>query len=162
MRFCHKFLILLFGLSHTICLSVSADIIHGICTPMLGAFDFEKQVSVHWLHPDADLSGGYVVDPPLGHLAWGLNGALLVMVADSTFEELSLAPEDSSVYSTDLRGHVGIPYVIRTIGGHYAKFRFTDPTFNTIEYAYQSDGSRLLVCPTPGEETTWGRIKALY
>jgi hypothetical protein len=35
-------------------------------------------------------------------------------------------------------------------------------TLMSFEYTYQDDGSEILSITTPVEETTWGRVKALY
>jgi hypothetical protein len=136
---------------------------HGVVQLTNGGWDFSEEKSVNpFFDPGADFAIAYVVDPPLGYRVQGLDGARLVMVPDSTFEELTEAPEDPSLYGWDLPGLMGVTYVIRTIEGHYAKFRILSLLGHWIEYAYQSDGSRMLAYPTPVERTTWGRIKALF
>ncbi len=127
-----------------------------------GGWDFSEETPVHWL--DGDIQVGHVGDPPLGWLVGGANGAGIILLADSTFEDLSEAPADSSLYNYwgEEPGIPGATYVCRTGDGHYAKFRFLDPFFSEIEYAYQTDGRPSFLDPVPVEETTWGRIKALY
>ena len=146
---------------------VSAEVISGVGVLSQGAWDFSESASVHpKLDPNADLTFVLIVDPPPERTAvWGLNGATLVMV-DSSFAELTTAPEDTSLYDWEWPLLMAATYVIRTTERHYAKFRILDLMIPMIEYVYQPDGSRILTngVPTGIAEhiTTWGRLKALY
>jgi hypothetical protein len=91
------------------------------------------------------------------------NGSARITLSDSSYESLVEAPEDSTLYVEFIGVFLGEAYVIRTREGHYAKFRIPiTPGPGLIEYTYQDDGSRALAEPVAVEETTWGRIKALY
>ncbi len=136
------------------------EVLRGIGTSSQGGWDFSEEAPVHWL--DGDIAVGYVVDPPLGWLVWGANGGKIVLLADSTFEDLTEAPADTSLYKYEEQGIAGATYVCRTGDGHYAKFRYVSPSFSMIEYAYQTDGTPSFLDPVPVEETTWGRIKSLF
>ena len=144
--------------------SAGADVIQGTGILSVGSWDFSEQVSVdRFTNPNSDLSFAFVVDPPLGYRVACENGAVAVLIQDSTFDEVTVAPEDTTLYSWDLPAQVGATYVIRTTERHYAKFTplQLEPV-PIIRYAYQPDGSRALIDPVPIEETTWGRVKALY
>jgi hypothetical protein len=110
-----------------------------------------------------------------GDFAMGINGgwfllamppdAGIAIVADSTFEELTTAPEDPDRYFVIVYPYPNEVYVVRTEEGHYAKIRPIDLNASgefTFEYRYQDDGSRVLDDTVPVEATSWGRIKALY
>ncbi|MBP2680191.1 MAG: hypothetical protein H6Q78_54 [Candidatus Krumholzibacteriota bacterium] len=139
-----------------------ADLVHGIGPLSEGGWDFSESTSVDpKFDSNTDLTLVYVVDPPIGSRAWGLNGAVIVMV-DSSFVELTTAPEDTALYDWDWPAVLGETYVIRTTERHYAKFRILNLIIPTIEYVYQPDGSRMLAEGVPVEATTWGRVKSLY
>jgi hypothetical protein len=151
----------LFGVALSIATSASAELIHGFAYHD-DAFDFERQQSVFHLDPSADLILGYVADPPLGYRTMGQHGAELVLMSGMTWEEVTVAPGDTSLYYWDLPLYQDSTYVIRTGEGHYAKFRVLVPGVFYFEYVYQSDGSRVLDGTVPTQVTTWGRIKELF
>jgi hypothetical protein len=89
--------------------------------------------------------------------------ALVVILPDSSFEDLKYAPEDSTLYDYYAPYYPGRPYVVRTLERHYAKFRFMNFTVPwDIEYVYQPDGSRKLFDEIATEKQTWGAIKSLF
>jgi len=139
----------------------SADIIKGIGVLEQGCWDFSEQKSIPWWE-GADACIAYVVDPPLGWRVGTANYAT-VAVIDSTFDDVTTAPEDSSAYAYDCPVDFVHTYVVHTAEGHYAKFHILQfIPLVAIEYAYQSDGSRNLDTGVPVDATSWGRIKALY
>ena len=86
-----------------------------------------------------------------------------IMYSDSSYEDVTTAPEDSSLYSDYVWVLSGKTYILQTRESHYVKLRVIYNGQPVIfEYTYQDDGSRDLVGPVPIEKTTWGRIKALY
>jgi hypothetical protein len=98
-------------------------------------------------------------------LAMAPHAGIAVASLDSTYEELTTAPEDSNEYFIMVVPYPDVVYVMRTNEGHYAKFRGVDlgPGGDfTLEYSYQDDGTRVLVDDVPTEQTTWGRMKSLY
>jgi hypothetical protein len=134
-----------------------------------------------------DFSDSLLVFPPNGDLGWIIvlandgdwsskqfpefwvtNSPAVIAFApqDSTYEELTTAPSDSSQYSSIRALFDGGVYVVRTQEMHYAKLRVTClacvPGGVLIEYAYQDDGSRILVSPVPVRRITWGQVKSLY
>ena len=164
MSYRSKSLVLLLG-GFVFALSAPAafgGVIHGFADFSLGAWDFSAQITVGPFTPDADLYFAFVVDPPLGDWIAAVNGAMIAMV-DSSFGELTTAPVDTSLYDYDMAAILGITYVIRTGEGHYAKFT-VDQLYPLIvlEYVYQPNGSPMLVDPVGVEQTTWGRVKAIY
>ena len=83
---------------------------------------------------------------------------------DSTYEELTSAPSDTTLYKEGLDILYSVFYVVRTRERHYAKMRAICCVGGgiQIEYAYQDNGSRILVDSVPVRSITWGQIKALY
>ena len=138
-----------------------------------------------WPGPAFDFSDSVLVPPPDGDLYWvtlsttrsiaggaiqsewfTTNYPALIGYApgDSTYDELTTAPSDTTLY--DFAAAVlsyGV-YVVRTKEHHYAKVRveMIGGGGITIEYTYQDDGTRVLVNPVPVHPVTWGRIKSLY
>ena len=137
-----------------------SELIRGFAYQHEGAYDFSTQQSVIWTDPDADLT--LVHADELGYRAIGLHGAELVMMSGMSWEEVTQAPKDSSLYFWDLPLFQDTTYVIQTVERHYAKFRVLVMLDGYFEYAYQSDGSRVLEETVPTTEATWGVIKAMY
>jgi len=83
---------------------------------------------------------------------------------DSTYEEFTTAPSDTSLYGAGLPFLSSEVYVVQTQEMHYAKMRsaIVGGGGITIEYTYQDDGSRVLVRPVAVRPSTWGRVKGLY
>ena len=83
---------------------------------------------------------------------------------DSTYEELTTAPSDTSLYGAGLPFLSYAVYVVRTQEMHYAKMRSSIVGGGgiTIEYTYQDDGSRVLARPVAVRPSTWGSAKGLY
>jgi hypothetical protein len=83
--------------------------------------------------------------------------------AEDTYDNLAVAPTDLSLYKVYEFATVNEVFVIYTREGHYAKISVTNlGSLMSFEYTYQDDGSEVLSITTPVEETTWGRVKALY
>ena len=81
------------------------------------------------------------------------------MYSDSTYEELTTAPEDSTLYTGAVWAYTNQTYILRTPQYHYVKFRVLYGGWPVqIEYTYQDDGSQIV----PIENTTWGKIKSIY
>jgi len=98
-------------------------------------------------------------------LAMPPHAGIALASPDSSYEELTTAPEDSNAYFTAVVPYPFQVYVVMTNEGHYAKLRGVDlgPGGDfTFEYSYQDNGTRVLVGGVPTEETTWGRVKSLY
>ena len=144
------------------------DVISGIGDMNLGGWDFSTQTTVPPMNgpnnnPDNDISFVIVVDPPLGIMVFAENGAMVTAILDSTFEELTEAPGDSSLYALILPASIGDTFVILTTEGFYAKLSpLRIEPWPIIEYVYQPNGSRILVDPVAVEATTWGRVKAAF
>jgi hypothetical protein len=82
---------------------------------------------------------------------------------EDTYDDLIAAPTNLSLYKTNEFGNLNEVFVVYTREGHFAKMRITAiGTLMSFEYTYQDDGSEILSITTPVEETTWGRVKALY
>ena len=82
-----------------------------------------------------------------------------IMYSDSTYEELTTAPADSTLYTGALWSLTGKTYILRTQERHYVKFRTISGGYPVyIEYTYQDNGSQTV----PIKITTWGKIKLLY
>jgi len=83
---------------------------------------------------------------------------------DSTYNELSTAPSDTTVYHNVAAVLSYGVYVVRTKELHYAKFwiRQIGGGGITIEYTYQDNGTKVLVEPVAGRPATWGRVKSMY
>ncbi len=98
-------------------------------------------------------------------LAMAPSAGIAIAAADSSYEELMTAPEDSTEYFAWVVPCPAGVYVVQTNEGHYAKIRPMDLNASwefTFEYSYQDDGTPILVDGVPTEQTTWGRIKSLY
>lgn len=99
---------------------------------------------------------------------WTTNYPALIAFApqDTTYEDLTTAPSDTTQYYVGRALFDGGVYVVRTRESHYAKLRVICGGCVAggvlFEYTYQDDGSRVLVAPVPVTSTTWGRIKSLY
>jgi hypothetical protein len=152
-------------LAVSLTIPVSAEIIEGIGVLEQGCYDFSQQMCVHDWDPGADACILYVVDPPLGYMV-AAAGYGAIAVVDSAFDDVTAAPTDSSAWVIDYPAFTFVTYIVRTAENHYAKFHILQfIPIVTIEYAYQSDGSRILKDEITGirdETTTWGRVKALY
>lgn len=84
-------------------------------------------------------------------------------LSDSTYNDLTIAPADPTVYVQELGVYFNWCYIIITDEGHYAKCQITyGQSGYNIEYTYQPDGSRWLVDEIGVDCSTWGRIKSLY
>ncbi len=139
---------------------VSAEIIEGIGT--LGCWDFSEEKAVRDWDPGSDACIAYIVDPPIGYMVATTNYATIAII-DSSFDDVTTAPEDSLAYVYDYLAFDFVTYVVHTAEGHYAKFQILQfIPLVTIKYAYQTDGSRNLDTSVPVDATSWGRIKALY
>lgn len=134
--------------------------------------------------PAWDFSDSTLVVPPNGDLRWitvlanstdsktsnfsyffvtDFPAMIAYASADSSYEELTSAPSDSSVYAQSKGLYTFAVYVVRTKEGHYAKLRvFMLGGGMTIEYTYQDDGTRILRRPVGVKATTWGKVKSLY
>ncbi len=84
--------------------------------------------------------------------------------ADSTYENLTAAPTDPSLYGPSEAARPNDVLVVRTREGHYAKLRILMPAGGLFrfEYTYQDDGSASFVPSVSARSTTWGYIKSLY
>jgi hypothetical protein len=144
----------------------SANLVHGTVDLVgIGGFDFSDQK----VYPPPvtdypiDISFAIVVDPPLGPRLVAWHGYILA-VPDSLVENITTAPEDASAYHLDEIPVYNRAYVFKTEDGFYAKFAVRSELSGNmiIEYFVQTDGTNVLVDPTPTQATTWGRVKALY
>ena len=188
-RFTRPLLLFLFvTLLSTIPRPARAEIVHGFLTAhvdisIIGglihyncgtAWDFSAQTTVRWDSAGADLTFGQVVNN-LQIWRFSSLGGSGILRTSTPLEALALAPEGG--YS---EGHTIVVYgvyVIKTggVGGHgeslFAKFRVHElrtPSMGgacchlTIEFYVQLDHSRNLDQRVPVEQSTWGRVKALY
>ena len=101
---------------------------------------------------------------------WGIDVDLVygkggILVADSLFESVTIAPENDELYQNNVDRYYNLCYIVKTSNGCYAKIKILYPkpfdTTNVVEYVYQPDGSRILVSPVPVENISWGRIKSI-
>jgi len=141
----------------------NADVISGTVALDLGGWDFSQQTSMTW--PDADIAFAFVVDPPLGlRVAAPYPPARILMLSDSTYEDLKYAPDDSALYGMDAPALIGPVYVAKTKEGRYAKFRILHLPYDTpiIEYVYQPDGTRRFYNGIGVESSTWSSVKTLF
>ena len=146
-----------------------AALVHGDVNIAVDGFDFSEQrlVPSGGNSEEMDLMYAVVVSPPLGPMFYtGINYSYILAVPDSTLDQVTVAPEDSSVYSMDAVPVLGRTYIVKTSDGFYAKFalrEFTPDIVVRIEYYVQMDGTNNLDTTTvPVEQVTWGQIKALY
>ena len=92
----------------------------------------------------------------------GYPSNVALLPTDSTYDVLTQAPADPSVYHLELEF---IPYrtwVCRTQEGNYAKLRFLGDSIVEFEYTYQDNGTRYFRDGVPVAERTWGKIKELF
>jgi hypothetical protein len=91
-------------------------------------------------------------------------GLVYIGSADSTYEKLEEAPEDTGQYVSLVDAYSGDVFAIRTREGHYAKIRILPPSGGQFqfEFVYQDDGTRTFMRSVAIRPTTWGRIKSLY
>lgn len=144
-----------------------ADLAHGTVDLSWGGFDFSTQTQHVTDIDDIDIASCIIVDPPLGYRFCLWYGAGILAVADTTVENITYAPADITAYDFDVAPVQGQAYVLKAGDGFYVKFAvrlFQPYTTLTIEYYVQMDGTNnlnddLIVAV---EETTWGRVKALY
>jgi hypothetical protein len=107
----------------------------------------------------------YIFDPPIGWVVGGWGYHSVLFVANRALGDVSQAPVDSLLYSSELEVLLNGVYVVRTIDGLYAKFQMLrwDPAGAAdFEYYVQMDGSTNLDSTIPVCSTTWGRLKTLY
>jgi hypothetical protein len=98
-------------------------------------------------------------------LAMPPGAGIAIAPRDSSYEGLTTAPEDPDEYFVSVVPCPAEVYVVRTNEGHYAKIRPVDLNASgefTFEYSYQDDGTRILDNGVPVQQTTWGKMKALY
>jgi hypothetical protein len=129
----------------------------------MAGWDFSEQKAVGWYVSDLVIAD--ILVPPLGWTMTAFTGGLITMITDTAFDELTIAPEDTTLYKHELPVYGDVVYVIRTPEWTYAKFRVIAVSLPTIEYAYQTDGSGVFredPSGIPDPVTTWGRMKALY
>ncbi len=127
---------------------------------LAGSWDFSEQCSKSY--PErGDVCIVIVVDPPPEQiLVLCEAGAKVCHLPDSTFNDLKYAPEDTLAYDYYSPFVENSTYVIRTGDAKYAKIRFTQLyPYPMMEYAYQTDGSRMLFSPVAVESVSWGTIK---
>ena len=185
-RFTRPLLLFLFvALLSIVPRAARAEIVHGFLTARpdypasdIGAlpgesFDFDTQTIVRWDSAGADLTiFQQDIFTPRPWFFGAQGAARITRRLAVSLEDLLVAPE--SGYHGAVVIELGV-YVIKTNGGDhgesvFAKFRvhrIAAPwlghcCFVTIEYYVQLNGSRNLNPLVPVEETTWGRVKALY
>ncbi len=150
-----------------------AELLHGYGTMNYWTWDFSDSCSVYFspvspnnvdimMFMTARIKGDQPSSPTELYVAANYyEGALITAEPDTALEELRVAPEDSSVYAGYSLARQDVTYIVKTVEGHYAKFRLIlyDEPVPVIEYYYQTDGSRILNATIGTEESTWGRIK---
>jgi hypothetical protein len=142
---------------------VHSDVVSGTAVMTSNEWDFSEAASVHCFC--GDIMVCEIIEPPLGLMVViNYSPGLIVCLPDSSFQDLMYAPEDTLLYGFQAPAYPNLTYVVRTLEGHYAKFRFTVLTLHSlvIEYVYQPDGSRKFFDEIATERQTWGAIKALY
>jgi hypothetical protein len=140
-----------------------SDVISGTGILTWGEWDFSESAPVNCYCGDIMVAD--VFDPPIGLIVEvPYRPGLIVCLPESSFQDLKYAPEDTLAYDFEAPAYPNVTYVVRTLEGHYAKFRFTTLTLQSavIEYVYQPDGSRRLFDEIATQRQTWGIIKALY
>jgi hypothetical protein len=145
-------------------LEVHSDVISGTGVLTWGEWDFSESEACEDMFC-GDISVVDVFYPPLGLMVCAPYApGLIICLPDSSFEDLEYAPEDTLAYSYDAPAYPNVTYVVRTLEGHYAKFRFTVLTYQSmiIEYVYQPNGSRELFNRTATKRQTWSAIKGLF
>jgi hypothetical protein len=140
---------------------VHSDIISGTGELTWGEWDFSECAPVNCYCGDINVLEVFELGLTVFAGHWP---GLIVILPDSSFEDLKYAPEDTSIYDYHAPVDPNVTYVVRTLERHYAKFRFTNLGYPPwlIEYVYQPDGSRKLFDEIATERQTWGGIKALY
>ena len=126
----------------------------------LADWDFSAESPVSY--PGGDMA--IIHELHLGLIVATLNGAA-VRIVTGKFDEVLEAPADLTSYDdyVSISGFdLSQVYVVHTEEGHFAKFRFVDGSFITIEYAYQDDGSRVLDPGVPVRRATWGTVKSRF
>ena len=143
---------------------VHSDVISGTGVLTWGEWDFSESEACDYIFC-GDITVIDVFDPPIGLVvSVPYVPGLIICLPDSSFQDLEYAPEDTLAYGFEVPAYPNVTYVVRTLEGHYAKFRFTVPTFQSIiiEYVYQPDGPRDLFDRIGTKGQSWGAIKALY
>lgn len=137
-----------------------ADVIVGTAILAGGGWDFSIMQACEPF--DGDIAIGIIIDLSETRIC-GMNGAKLICLPDSLFEELKYAPEDTTQYEYHLPAILGAVYVIITRHNYYAKIRFpeNDYPFLYMDYVYQPDGSTKLFKTTAVKLVSWGLIKKL-
>ena len=133
------------------------------CLGGMYAWDFSDSVAVEWGSDDLLLFRGF--DGSGQHIEVAIAPHGLAIIPDSSYKDLSYAPEDLSRYETEQELRNLTAYVVRTAEGNYAKFQILLDDCGGhfhIEYSYQPNGSRCLVDGIAIQDRTWGIIKALY
>ena len=87
---------------------------------------------------------------------------ITLLPPEITYEGLTEAPADPTVYVSGMTFVPQRVWVVKTREGHYAKVRFLPDPSDAFEYTYQDDGTRLFAAPVATSVSTWGRIKCLY
>jgi hypothetical protein len=147
-----------------------ADLTHGFVNLVNGGFDFSTRTQYAGGVDYIDVAWCVVLDPPLGDRLCMWNGSGILAVPDSAVEDITHAPPESTLYSPDANPVPGQAYVVRTGDGFYAKFavrefiKTADAHSLLIEYFVQMDGTNHLDDDiiVAVQQTTWGRVKALY
>jgi hypothetical protein len=106
------------------------------------------------------------LEPCFMYLATNLPAKIAVGPEGVSYEDLTVAPTDPSLYYVDQCYVLDGVYVVKTPEGHYAKLKAVDnfSFTNNFYYVYQDDGSPNFFddLPLAVETTTWGRIKTLF
>lgn len=145
-------------------LKAHSDVISGTGVLTWAQWDFSESEACEDMFC-GDIAVIDVFYPPLGLVVSAPYApGLIICLPDSSFQDLKYAPEDTLAYSYEVSAYANVTYVVRTLEGHYAKFRFTVLTYQSmiIDYVYQPDGSRELFNRIATKRQTWGAIKALY
>jgi hypothetical protein len=149
--------------------TASSELIHGTARLYLDAdlgcdqaIDFSTQTLVGCHTAEADFTYYSSLQHP-EQLEFGVYypGGWMVTV-DTPFEDVSIA---SLIGSIDQRVMLNRTYIIRTKDPLYAKLvvrSINEGLTVDVEYVVQTDGTRVLGPALPVEQTTWGKIKALY
>jgi len=152
-----------------------AELRHGFGSMINDSWDFSDSTSIGY--PDYSTAVDiymYVTlqnnpdtlnSPSIYMVSANFEAGALITVVDSAFIDLKSAPEDLNKYTYSQYAYYNVTYVVKTIEDNYVKFRFTDlyetAPYPTIEYYYQTDGSRKLYEPIGISESSWGRIKSI-
>jgi len=131
------------------------------------SWDFSDSAAVGYYSGDVGVVATVVHETQTAPATWLLfanyPAKLAIAPADSSFDDLTTAPEDTTLYEAV---KVLLPdrvYFIRTREGNYAKLQVLSiGSGATAVYTYQDDGTRVLSGTVSVEATSWGRIKSLY